>query len=300
MATDNSVMAVIRASRPNFRNPSDRMAFAVHASFLAAGYSLISTGPSAFSENPPTGDEVGIEGWNEFEDSYAFVYLKSDKGQKIPILVKCLAIGDALVVDVLNLREDKKEPFHVQINMNEHLVEGDNKVNYGEMYKNLPRLVENLNANILNKVESKTESSSAGSSGNGSGDNTRREPVHMFPVERQQPPPVLRYPPVPASGGSDLFPGPGAGVFPDRGTGSGGSMLVGPNDPRFFSPGGGPGFDFPGSDLLPPGARYDPIGPPNVPGFHPERFVRNPPQGPGRGGGVHPDLQHFPGSDDFI
>lgn len=33
----------------------------------------------------------------------------------MPILVKCLSIGDALVVDVLNLKEDHKEPFHIQI-----------------------------------------------------------------------------------------------------------------------------------------------------------------------------------------
>ncbi|KAK4342838.1 hypothetical protein RND71_038654 [Anisodus tanguticus] len=41
-------------------------------------------------------------------------------------------------------------------------------------------------------------------------------------------------PPIPGVCGSDLFPGPGAGVYPTRGEpGVGGSMLVGPNDPRF-------------------------------------------------------------------
>lgn len=55
MATESSVMAVIKASRPKFRNPNDKVAFAVHAAFLAAGYSLIATGAKAFAENPPTG-----------------------------------------------------------------------------------------------------------------------------------------------------------------------------------------------------------------------------------------------------
>lgn len=55
MATESSVLAVIRASRPTFRNPNDKVAFALHASFLAAGYSLIATGSRACSDNPPTG-----------------------------------------------------------------------------------------------------------------------------------------------------------------------------------------------------------------------------------------------------
>ncbi|PKI55911.1 hypothetical protein CRG98_023696 [Punica granatum] len=51
---------------------------------------------------------------------------------------------------------------------------------------------------------------------------------------------------------------------------------------------------------VPPGARFDPYGPPDVPDFDPTRFMRNPPRRPGGGGGIHPDLQHFPGGPDFI
>jgi proteasome inhibitor subunit 1 (PI31) len=48
--------------------------------------------------------------------------------------------------------------------------------------------------------------------------------------------------------------------------------------------------------MIPPGARYDPIGPPGVPGFEPERFQppRHPMQ-PGMWPGMHPDLQQMPG-----
>ncbi|CAI5532530.1 unnamed protein product [Closterium sp. Naga37s-1] len=48
-------------------------------------------------------------------------------------------------------------------------------------------------------------------------------------------------------------------------------------------------------------ARFDPFGPPGTPGFEPGRFGdgRPRPRGP-PGGGVHPDMQHFPGSDDFL
>lgn len=51
MATEKSVVAVIRASRPSFRNNHDKLAFALHATFVAAGYSLTATGPPAFSDS---------------------------------------------------------------------------------------------------------------------------------------------------------------------------------------------------------------------------------------------------------
>lgn len=158
MATENSVMAVIRASRPSFRNPHDKVAFAIHASFLAAGYVLRATGAPAFSEtalsSSPSGnlslnfvffffsgvfllpppplppkflscliwsgflecvDEVGIEGWNETDDAYAFVYSKEEKGAKKLMLVKCLVMGDSLIVDALGDGDGEKKPVNFQI-----------------------------------------------------------------------------------------------------------------------------------------------------------------------------------------
>ncbi|KAF3636371.1 hypothetical protein FXO37_25468 [Capsicum annuum] len=47
MANEQSVIAVIRAARPTFRNAHDKAAFAVHAAFLASGFVLHATGPSA-------------------------------------------------------------------------------------------------------------------------------------------------------------------------------------------------------------------------------------------------------------
>lgn len=61
-------------------------------------------------------EEVGIEGWNEFEDSYGFVYAKrTEKGEKRRVLVKCLPVGDVLAVDALCLDRDQKEPLNLQI-----------------------------------------------------------------------------------------------------------------------------------------------------------------------------------------
>ncbi|KAH7684058.1 proteasome inhibitor subunit 1 (PI31) protein [Dioscorea alata] len=294
MATESSVMAVIRASRPSFRNLHDKLAFAIHATFMAAGHSLIATGRPAFSDQPPSdGPEVGMEGWNELEDSYGFVYSKSHQGKKMNLLVKCLAVDDALMVDTVDLGEPQKEPLHLQINLKDYVSEDSNGMtNYGDAYKNFKGLVKIIDDGILAKAEPKVEASS--SSGVRSG---RSESVipDVTSVGHGLDPSSLTYPPVFPSSHSDLYPSPGAGVLPFRGPNIGGDMLVGPNDPRWsglgqVSPSGG------GVPALPPGARYDPIGPPGVPGFEPGRFVRVPPRSGRR---PHPDLEHF-GDPDYI
>uniref|UniRef100_A0A1D1YJE4 Putative proteasome inhibitor n=1 Tax=Anthurium amnicola TaxID=1678845 RepID=A0A1D1YJE4_9ARAE len=299
MATEGSVMAVIRASRPSFRNPHDNVAFYVHAAFLAAGYALTATGKAALSDPPPAGDEeVGIDGWHDFEDSYGFVYAKAtEKGEKRRVLVKCLAVGDVLAVDALSLDKEQKEPFNLQINVKDYVPEGNTSTgNYGGLYQNLKDLVNSLNKGILNALESSPKVGSSSSA-------VRREviepsscqPAVGVPVEPQSYSPLV-YPPVPYSDFNDVYPGPGAGFFPQRGGFGDGSMLVGPNDPRFGRI-DRPDLGYPsGLAGIPPGARFDPIGPPDVPGFEPGRFIR-PPRRPG--GGTHPDLEHFQGPDYF-
>lgn len=147
MATEKSVLGVIRASRPSFRNPHDKVAFAIHASFLASGFVLNATGPPAFSDNAlsssSTGsymypflffsrrvilfcvlwvteitslfgeaDEVGIDHWNENDEAYAFVYTSTDRDAK-KVLVKCLVMNDKLLVDAL--ADGSSEPVHLAI-----------------------------------------------------------------------------------------------------------------------------------------------------------------------------------------
>ncbi|KAH6761482.1 proteasome inhibitor-like protein [Perilla frutescens var. hirtella] len=300
MATEQSIMAVIRAARPQFRTGFDKVAFALHAAFVAAGYVLHATGPAAFIDGAlsiSSKDEVGMDNWNDVEDNYAFVYSNPEKGSK-KVLVKCLVMNDKLLVDVL--KEGSSEPLHLELDAGEYVQE-DAGTNYGSHFKNLGKLVENVNREVLNKLDSASASSSSAKSSSTEA-NLREERdrlrIGLDTQEDSYVPPHPGYivPPIPGSGSSDLFPGPGAGMYPSRGDFGGGSMLVGPNDPRFF---GGPTREpfsggLPG---VPPGARFDPYGPPNVPGFEPGRFVRNPRR---PGGGLHPDLEHFHNGSDFI
>ncbi|KDP24535.1 hypothetical protein JCGZ_25099 [Jatropha curcas] len=301
MADEKSVMAVIRAARPSFKNDADKIAFVVHSSFLAAGYALTATGPPAFSDaafSSSSTDEVGIEHWNDSDNEYAFVYSNPEKGGK-KVLVKCLVMNDKLFVDAL-ADAPSSEPLHLEIDIKE-FVGHNGGSNYSTQFKNLDKLVKNLDAELLSKLDgsSSKPSSSSNQSSLETKDGSRHnvnEPGVRFtqPKGPQLHPSGVILPPVNPIGGSDLFPGPGAGMYPTRDDFGGGSMLLGPNDPRWF--GGEP--NFPGRQPgVPPGARFDPYGPPGVPGFEPNRFVRNP-RRPGRGN--HPDLEHFGGDSGFI
>ncbi|CAA7394577.1 unnamed protein product [Spirodela intermedia] len=313
MATETSVMGVIRASRPSFRNSHDKATFALHAAFLAAGYALTATGRAALAGSPPEEvltplstleilageEEVGIEGWNEFEDSYGFVYAKrTEKGEKRRVLVKCLPVGDVLAVDALCLDREQKEPLNLQINVKDYVPEDSARTgNYERFYQNFKRLVDSFNKNVLAELELPAEVGRSSSTERGEVPGHVPSPPDAESHIGTQPYSPLVYPPViPYSGFDDLHPGPGAGFIPQRGRPGDGSMLVGPHDPRFGRV-DRPDLGYPGGLAgIPPGARYDPIGPPDVPGFEPGRFVR-PPRRPG--GGTHPDLEHFQGPDYF-
>lgn len=303
MATAGSVLGVIRAARPALRSPHDAVAFAVHAAFLSVGYSLTAAGSRAAS-SPPEGREnveVGIEGWNDIDGVYAFQYSGAGQdGLCKSVLVKCVPVGDSLMLDAAPDDGGDKEPLHLEIKASDYVatLKGDN---YGQVYQNLNELIERINSSLLSKNSAPTKTQSLNTS-------RGRKEVKAFdeddfeveglgplgPRIDEQPPftPEVVYPPVPPIGGSDLLPGPGAGVFPNRFDPGFEGLLVGPNDPRW---GVGVGYDATagfaeGGRGIPPGARFDPFGPPAVPGFEPSRFTRDR-RPPGRG--VHPDLEHF-------
>ncbi|OEL24691.1 putative proteasome inhibitor [Dichanthelium oligosanthes] len=300
MVTDAAAMAVVRAARPALRGAHDGVAFAAHAAFLAAGYSLCAVGLDALADPPPSGEEeVGIDGWNSMENCYAFLYRKEEKGKKKRVLVKCLVIGELLAIDVLDLEAQDKGPYNIQINVKDFFSEEQAK-NYGDMYKNFAGLIETVNSDVLCKLDGKDDGAVAGKNPDSTAKNPDAESSSSIRSSENPGPTTdssgLIYPPIAPLGSDDLYPGPGAGFYPHSGIGGGGSMHVGPNDPRFFpsnpfpAPFGGPGS-------VPPGGRYDPIGPPGVPGFEPSSFVRRPRRPPG--GSTHPDLEFFQQGPDF-
>lgn len=316
MATDSAVLGVIRASRPSFRNSHDSLAFVIHASFLATGYSLTATGSQAASPSSPSlgNEEVGIEGWNEMDDAYAFCYTRSHDGVIKSVIVKALIMEDKLVVDAAPMGKDNPEPYNLIINVYDYTTKSTASKNYAGHYKNLPALIQEINSSILSKLEASPKAGSTSTStrsnkaSSGGQVETKDQQKIGFtglyqPDSSENQPDSsgnrpdssgLVYPPVPPIGYSDRFPGPGAGIYPDRDDAAiGGGMLVGPRDPRWrIGTDGVGGPQVPGGVRgVPPGARFDPFGPPGVPGFEPNRFIRYPRNPPGRD--THPDLPYF-------
>lgn len=60
-------------------------------------------------------EEVGIDGWNELDDCYGFIYRKAEGGSKKFVIVKCLVMGENLVIDAMCHGEEKREPINLQI-----------------------------------------------------------------------------------------------------------------------------------------------------------------------------------------
>lgn len=95
----SAVLAVLRASRPTFRDRAERLVFALHALLLVRGARLISVGQAAEAE-PPAGaleaEECGHDGWNAQQGTYAFRYALDGS----ILTLKALLMGDRLLADV--------------------------------------------------------------------------------------------------------------------------------------------------------------------------------------------------------
>ncbi|XP_037450575.1 probable proteasome inhibitor [Triticum dicoccoides] len=325
MVTAEAAMAVVRAACPFFRGAHDGLAFAANAAFLADGYSLCAVGRSALFDPLPAGEEVGIEGWNSMDNCYAFLYSKDEEeGKKKCIFMKCVVIADFLAIDAMDLEAQHEEPFHVQINVKDFFSEVQTR-NYKDLYKNFTDFINILNLSLLAELNGKDAAAAqnpnaeSSSSMNSYGNVMWGKPTTMTTEQTSSEYALwenpstrtagyecklfyvlcysLIYPPVVLFGHDDTFPAPGAGFYPHSGE-TGGTMHVGPNDPCFFpstpsTPFGDPGY----VQSVPPGGRYDPIGPPDVPGFEPSRFVR---RSRHSGGSTHPDLEFSQQDPDFF
>ncbi|CAI0376622.1 unnamed protein product [Linum tenue] len=163
MATEKSVVGVIRAARPAFRNNHDKAAFVVHASFHAAGYLLTATGIPALSESAlssTSADEVGIDHWNDVDEEYGFVYVNPENLGK-RVLVKCLTMNDNLVVSALLVGIETL--LVIVLSVNDYV--GENGAsNYSQQFKKLDKLISSINTELLSKLGGSSHTGSSSES----------------------------------------------------------------------------------------------------------------------------------------
>jgi len=283
----NYVLKSLEEKKPKFRIAHDALVFAMHLTMTQMGFQCIGT---AEKEDPSA--VITADNWNSmnFEHYYSFRYSHS-KGSTY--IVKYYSAGERLLVN--------GAPPQCQLEI-ENVKEfvNDKLQDYENLFKNLENLITMFKVQIIAQFipfieEKKTQ-------------ETKRSPLLEDPPRSQyQHPYGYAYPqsnPYFGIGGDDLFPSsnyPGFGPFPGN---TPGGNLIGPNHPG-FGPindpfrGSGP-FPSPNAPrppgVPPPGARFDPFGPPgtNFP-FGPDADHLPPPGGPkgpfgggfgGFGGGI--------------
>jgi len=277
-------------------------------------------------------EEVDVDGWNKEETDYCFAYIPEGEDQ-VRVLVLCVYLGSKLCMQALskNIGEDKtleREPVSLEMGVEAFIQDpSGGGGNVKSAFKDLNGMVEQFSTfecaikAQLSGDESATKKSKTATSegervaipatrtpGSGGSGSAPPDPLRII-----DPRPLGVYrPAVPLIGADDLVPPgvrpPGMPFEPSIPLGGGplrGSH-VGPSDPIFGQRGQFPGRisdpSFRGDvdmnrSRLPPGARFDPINPPGMPGSHPDDFIQDPDgQGHfGGGGRVHPDIGGPPG-----
>ncbi|GBG00027.1 hypothetical protein Rsub_12757 [Raphidocelis subcapitata] len=323
MATPASVLAVVRAAGPAFRNSEDAVVFALHAALLASSFELVGVGDEARLEAvAPDAPEVDAAGWNAAADRYTLLYRAGagppvggaasgsggGAGGPAPphgLLLKALPMGGGSMVASLASSRGG-EPAVLELSAPDY---------YDTAAPGAPaaryRRLEDLCARAAGALRGVGAPAAAGRDAAKAAQQPAQRQAQ--PQPQQQPrrdpgddplrigPP--RRPPPRMLGEDDIMPLGGGGPFmppglpgmggmrgpgglPGMAPGLGG-MHVGPGDPLFADrlrhPDLGPGGF--GAGSRPGGARWDPISPEGLEGWRPEDFQRPPPGGvPGRGG----------------
>jgi hypothetical protein len=77
MATAKAVLGVIRASRPTLQSAIERVAFAIHSSFLAAGYSIVAVGANVNTSANGMDESSTFKEVYNLTSTFIWIFLKS-------------------------------------------------------------------------------------------------------------------------------------------------------------------------------------------------------------------------------
>jgi len=276
----------------------------LHAFVFGKGLKLVATGKAAdeaaASTNPVTGEEeeVPVDGWQDLPEAYVFRYAVDQAGGA-PVLLKCLVAGNHLLVHAAAVGTPGS-PAAIEIDVERHTTPSDDLMKGFRDLDGLAATLESALQPVIDAARPKEGSEAASKSTTEQNQtsedgfqDTRQQPASRARAEE----PTMRDPlrddplriggvggfPAPRMpgmgigvGGDDLIPG-GLGMPGMRGgmhmDPMMGGMHMGPGNPMFSG-----GLRHPGARggtmMQPPGSRYDPIGPPGIPGWDPEDFQR--------------------------
>jgi len=265
MDTDTSISEIIQQLKqvnPNLRNHTDAIVFVLHLCMKQNGFRFVGCGP----KNDDSASEVSIPNWNSSTDSYQFRYRHDNL--KSTVLLKFVVLEGQLLVHAMLI--ESMAMFHLDIKIDEFVNTSVHHNNYDTLFNSLDNLIAIFKLQIVDSLLS--------------GETTvpkdvpkrNEHPVDYDPLRIPNRTPQ-RGPPNPwiepgfdqpystpfGVGHNDVFPeipsGP-SGLWSGPGSGN----LVGPQHPGFnrgFPSSRGRGNLPPGH---PPGARFDPFGPPGT------------------------------------
>jgi len=282
---------------------NDALIATVHAILLSHGFKCLGTGDKFTSmDDAAAGSEVLPSHWNRDQQAYVLRYKAG--AEKKRLVLKAIPHGKTMLMSFLEQPGD--HTAEMDIAADTYLTK-DYK-DFGKAFvsaTSIGDLKKKIQTDVINKLKSGTPSNSPNSQRKKQSQHQNTRPIS--PERRRIPPPQmpthggydfdqdLSRPRVPPVGGADLDPlgrGYGGSILDPRDLYGGGAR---PNRGNFFP--GHPGPHLP-PGAVPPGARFDPFGPP-MPGPRPNRH-RGPRPPPGPGAGPSPDMERPPDYDDMF
>ncbi|XP_074650948.1 proteasome inhibitor PI31 subunit-like [Tubulanus polymorphus] len=257
------------AAKNQLKSPIDALILYLHNNLINHGFKCAGTGEEGSWDKK---SELLPCGWNDNQDLYVLKYRQTDDNTRH--LLKVLVVEGVLLVHLMRLVNEKVACTNVKV--------GDftssQFTEFESAYKDLGVLEKQIQTELLNEVSGRTAAASS------QPQRRRDEPRQQHRPEDDDDP--LRVGPPRRGGPRNFIPpdhrdpfGVGRGDLDPFGGGAPG-MIMDPfrGHPRFgFDPNVGPGGLPRGA--VPPGARFDPFGP------------------PGHGGGPPPDNAFRPGPD---
>eukprot|EP01125_Pyxidicula_operculata_P001036 TRINITY_DN1091_c0_g1_i2.p1 TRINITY_DN1091_c0_g1~~TRINITY_DN1091_c0_g1_i2.p1 ORF type:complete len:311 (-),score=54.07 TRINITY_DN1091_c0_g1_i2:53-985(-) len=284
--TPNQVIDLLKNKiKPKNNSSHDALFILLHAIMEVSGFKVVGLGESGNQIE----EKQLPEEWNNSSDAWSFRYRHYRSG--MTFLLKGLRLGDKMIIFALAV--EQKETLNLELSVNDYVVSGASLNDADATYKNVDQLIAEFVKTIISKllptvqdINSRQEQERQPESSMPRSTQPRQPPYgDDYDPLRIGPPGQPRQPVGPgfpfATGDDDLFPGPGFGYYGPPGHGGfvpppfqpgrgGGGSLVGPDHPGFGQPRNPydrrpPNGSFgPQGVRPPPGARYDPYGPPGV------------------------------------
>jgi hypothetical protein len=290
------IVAAFDEQKPQLRNGFDGISLVLHFVMRKMGFTFLGCGEN--NDENANKQVIAPEGWNNSTDSYSFRYRHPKSS--MTFIIKNLVMGNKFLIHGLGIEDGNIHSF--EININDFINQGIAMDNYSSLFKNLDNLISLFKKNIIDKLFPEYSKGDERPTTQNQTQPPRYDPYNdplRVPNSGRQPrqpySPLMEggpygYPAPPFGiGGNDLnpfgspFP---VGPSPDGATGN----LIGPdhpgfgpfvNDPYGGNPFGGGRGNVGRGSRPPPGARYDPYGPPRGNFGEPDRDDFQPPGGPG-------------------